>query len=244
MSQQGKLSDDDKIGIVERHVLGESQCALAKEFKVSQTTISKVIKRAGKSRPPAKPTTSIVEFAKRARSILWRQDGKEKGTYKRWEELVEGFKAGGGMNPHQAIVQASKDFPCLKQLFREYNVGANDPHPESHPDIQHFGQPNLMGSVENEGRPLGHRENLAWAIDTAGKTLRTGEEPTSCPNDAAYYLYRQACDDPKDFFGKFTQVDIRGGDEGEEQRLARKSGKRSIEDINKMLESLVETEHE
>lgn len=157
--------------------------------------------------------------------------------------MVEEFKTDGGMNPHQAIVQASKDFPCLKQLFREYNVGANDPHPESHPDIQHFGQPAPMGSIENEEHELSHRENLAWAIDTAGKTLRTGEEPTSCPNDAAYYLYRQACDDPKDFFGKFTQVDIRGGDEQEEQRLARKSGERSIEDINKMLDTLVEIEH-
>lgn len=239
-----KLSDDQRIEIIERHTLGESQCALAKEFEVSQTTISKVLKRAGKSRPAARPATSIVEFTKRARSILWRQDGKEKGTYNRWDRLVEELKADEGMNPHQAVVQASKDFPCLKQLFREYNVGANDPRPESHPDIRHFGQPAIAKNIENEGRELSHYDNLVWAIDTAGRTLRTGEEPTSCPNDAAYYLYRQACDDPKDFFGKFTQVDIRGGDEPEQQRLAKKSGERSIEDINVMLKSLVETERE
>lgn len=233
-----KLSEEQKIDVIERHLLGETQTALAKEYGVSQTTIQKILRRANTKRAkPEKstPATSIREFAKRARSILWRQDGKVKGTYDRWQRLVKEFETDGGMNKNQAIVQASKDFPCLKRLFREYNVGENDPHPDSHPDIHMWGQPAPLDGIECEEREQSHRENLSWAIDAAGRFLRTGEAPTKCPNDAAYYLYRQACDEPKDFLGKFTSVEMKGGDDLEEQRLARKSGKRSIAEIEEML---------
>ena len=234
-----KLTDEQEADLISRHELGETQVELGKAFGIATSTVHKILKRAGKGRPPAKPATSIVEFCKRARSILWRQDdGKERKTYDKWQEAVKNFEK-GGLNHRQAAVQASKDFPCLKQLFREYNVGENDPHPDSHPDIPMWGERTPADqALKIEGKKQTHRENLNWAITAAGRYLRTGEPPESCPNDAAYYLYRQACDEPKDFLGKFNQIEAKGDGDLEEQRLAKRSGQRSIEEIEEMLELL------
>jgi len=244
---ESKLSEEQKAEVCERYSLGETYAELAKDFGVAITTIRKYV-RAGGAKKPVKqritPATSMVEFKKRAKSILWRQDsGNSKGrkAYNSWMEKVDEFKK-GGMNPQQAVVQASKDFSCLAQLFREYDVGENDPHPGSHPTIQQYGQPTAMEGIECEGKSQSHYENLMWAIAAAGKLLRTGDAPETAPNDAAYFLYRQACDDPKEFLGKFTQVDMRSGDDLEEQRLAKKTGERSIDEINEMLQTLTEGE--
>ena len=247
-SPQSKLTDEQKVEIVTRHDLGETQAALAKEFKVGATTISKVVKKAGNKgairgpRTTATPATSMIEFAKRCRSILWRLDGKEKGTYNKWQVRVNELKKDSSYSQQQAIVQAAKDFPALKRLFREYDTGEFDPNPDSHPDIHRWGKPAPMEGIENEKKDLSFRENLSWAIATAGKFLRTGDAPTSCPNDEAYFLYRQACEQPKEFLGKFTQVEARTDDGSEEARLAKKSGKRSIDEIEEMLSTLGEHE--
>lgn len=246
-----KLSDEQKEIAVERYRLGETMKALAEEFEVSIVTMSRYIHRAGakKTRPKKEaeqeeggritPATSMREFSKRARSILWRQDsGKKKKTYDKWNRKIEELRAGGGVNPQQAIIQASKDFPCLKKLFQEYAIGEYDPHPDSHPDIHYHGQPYPMEGIKNEEKELSHRENLAWAIATAGNFLRTGEHPESCPNNAAFYLFRQALDEPKDFLGKFTQIEAKGDSELDEQRRARRSGQRSAEEIEEMLSTL------
>jgi predicted transcriptional regulator len=240
---QSKLTDEQRVEIVERHGLGETMSILAKEFGVSLTTVSKYVRKAaGKSQGQPQeqrstPATAIRDFAKRARSIIWRQDGKDKTTYDKWQVRITELEK-GGLNNKQAIVQASKDFPCLEKLFREYDVGEFDPHPESHPRIHMHGKPAPMDGIENEEREQSHRENLSWAIDAAGKFLRTGEAPISTPNDAAYYLYRQACEEPKDFLGKYTQIEAKGGDDLEEQRQAKRSGKRAIDEIDEMLSEL------
>ncbi|KKL10096.1 hypothetical protein LCGC14_2559240 [marine sediment metagenome] len=247
-SPQSKLTDEQKIEIVTRHDLGETQTALPKEFKVGATTISKVVKKAGNKgairgpRTTATPGTSMIEFAKRCRSILWRLDGKEKGTYNKWQIRVDELKRDSSYTQQQAIVQAAKDFPALKRLFREYDTGEFDPNPDSHPDIHRWGKPAPMEGIENEKKDLSFRENLSWAIETAGRFLRTMETPISCPNDEAYFLYRQACEQPKEFLGKFTQVEARTDDGSEEARLAKKSGKRSIDEIEEMLATLGECE--
>lgn len=245
---ESKLSEEQKAEVCDRYSrLGETYAELAKDFNVAITTIRKYVKASSTKKlikQRVTPATSMVEFKKRAKSILWRQDSgnsKDRKAYNSWMEKVNEFKR-GGMNPQQAVVQASKDFQCLARLFREYDVGENDPHPDSHPAIQQYGQQAPMEGIECEGKNLSHHENLMWAIATAGKKLRTGDDPEIAPNDAAYFLYRQACDDPKEFLGKFTQVDMRSGDDLEDQRLAKKSGERSIEELNEMLQTLTEGE--
>lgn len=244
---QAKLTDEQRTEVAELHILGKTHAELAKQFRVSPTTIQKTIKKIGFEKPkidlPAgqrsMPSAAIAEFAKRAKSILWRQDsGPVRKSFDRWKRLVEELKTDGGCTYQQAVVQASKDFDCLKRLFREYSVNDYDPHPDSHPGIEHWGQKVPMDGIENENREQSFRENLAWAIEAAGKYLRTNEMPVSTPNDGAYFLFRQACEQPKEFLGKFTQVEGRGDDEQERQRRTRESGQRSIDEINEMLRSL------
>ena len=243
---QSKLTDEQRVEIAELHVLGKTHAELAKQFGVSPTTIQKTTSRINVGRPTkptqglrSMPAAALTEFSKRAKSILWRQDGvMVKKSYDRWKRLVEELKTDGGCTREQAIIQASKDFPCLKRLFREYNVNDYDPNPDSHPGIEHWGQKVPMDGVENENLEQSFRENLAWAIEAAGKYLRTGEAPTSTPNDGAYFLFKQACEEPKDFLGKFTQVEGRGDDDKEKQRLVSRGGKKAIEEIDEMLSSL------
>lgn len=240
-----KLSAEKRAEIAERYSLGETYYSLAKEFGVAATTIKKYVDaiNARQEKPlgsQVTPAKAVSDFAKRARSIMWRLD-KDRKSYKKWEDKVEDFKK-GGMNPKQAIVQASKDFPCLKKLFREYCVTEYDPHPGSHPDIHEWGKPDPGQAMECEERNQSTHENILWAIAAAGEFLRTNIPPEKCPNNAAFYLYRQACEEPKDFLGKFTQVDARSGDELNKQHLAKSGGERSISEINEMLNTLTEGE--
>ena len=237
-----KLSENQRNELLSRRENNnETLASLGKAYGISETTVRKIINR-DKNKIPRfgkekkyLMSKSIQEFTKRAKSITWRQDGKEKKTYEQWRKKVKEFKD-RGMTQHQAAVQASKDFPCLKRLFREYDVSAHDPHPDSHPDT---GQPPSAGGITCEGREQSHRENLAWAIEAAGKYLRTEQEPTVAPNDAAYYLYCQAREAPKDFLGKYSQVEAKGNEESEKEKLARKGGRRSIQEIEEMLSTLI-----
>jgi hypothetical protein len=182
----------------------------------------------------------LNDFASRVRSVLWRQDsGDEKKTYEDWKARVSDLESatGAGMTHNEALVRASKEYPCLTRLFREYDVAEFDPNPESHPQIQHFGQKPAIVAT-SDGKEQSYRENLRWAIETAGTYLRTGKHPATCPNDAAWYLYRQAIEEPKDFLSRVGQVESKGDNEAEEQRLSRKSGQRSLAEINEMLDTL------
>lgn len=236
-----KLTDEQKADACSRYELGERYSDLAKLFGVSESTIRKIIKRGPPDEKVVKQKetrSSMVAFAKRARSILWRQDGKDKKTFDAWRSRVEDLETNGGCTHEGAIIQASKDFKCLARLFREYDTSAHDPNPESHPEILRHGQPEPVDGITCEGKSLSHRENLAWAIEAAGKFLRTMEKPKTCPNDAAYFLYRQACDDPKEFHAKYTQVVGKPNEDEEAERKARTSGQRSIEEIDRMLDVL------
>ena len=186
---------------------------------------------------------NVVEFAKRVKSVLWRQDSgkKERPKYDAWQEKVKELesKDGAGYTNNQAIVQASKDYPCLARLFREYDLSDFDPNPESHPTLKQFGKTqNTPGKVTCENKKQTYRESLRWAIDAAGAYLRTNEEPVMCPCDAAWYLYRQAIEEPKDFLGKVGQIEAKISNESEDEKNARKSGKRSIAEIDAMLSEL------
>lgn len=197
--------------------------------------------------PKKKPAQNrnVVEFAKRVKSVLWRQDtgNKERPKYEGWKKKVEGLesKDGAGYTNNQAIVQASKDYPCLARLFREYDLSDFDPNPESHPTLKRFGETRKStDGVVCEGKKQTYRETLQWAIDTAGAFIRTGIEPNTCPSDAAWYLYRQAIEEPKDFLAKIGQVETKFVGESEDDKNARKSGRKTIAEIDSMLATLKE----
>ncbi len=199
--------------------------------------------------PPTKKPLAVsrvvTEFAKRVKSALWRQDtGKEKPKYDAWIKRVAELESsdGAGYTHAQAVVQASKDYTCLFRLFREYDLSAFDPNPESHPNIRQFGEPRSKDTDEVicEGKKQPYRQSLQWALDNAGTFRRTGNDPVSCPCDAAWYLYELAKEEPKDFLGKVNQVEMRGDSESEDSRNAKKSGKRSIAEIDMMLATLEE----
>ncbi len=180
--------------------------------------------------------TSMDEFAKKARSILWVQEqGKDRPTYDLWQSLVKKMVEGGLSKP-QAVIQASKGFLCLSELFTEYDTSRSDPDPSYCP-VKTNGNVS-KAEIACEDKEQTHRENLTWAIEAAGKFLRTGKSPNAAPNNAAYFLFRQACDEPKDFLSRFTQVDMKAGDTGEEAALMMRTSDRSIKEIDDMLETL------
>ena len=185
----------------------------------------------------------VTEFAKRVKSALWRQDsGKKHPKYDAWVKKVAELESseGAGYSHAQAVVQAAKDYTCLFRLFREYDLVAFDPNPDSHPQIRKFGESKSkdISEVICEGKKQPYRQSLNWALDNAGTFLRTGLEPVTCPCDAAWYLYILAREEPKDFLGKVNQVELRGDSESESVKNAKKSGRRSIKEIDEMLAEL------
>jgi len=191
---------------------------------------------------PASAST-LNEFAKRVRSVLWRKDpGSEKKTYEKWSARVKELEAEYTKN--QAIVRASKEFPCLHRLFREYDLREFDPNPESHAEVKHYGAGKLPdGSIEIGDEPQSYRDSLRWALDAAGRRLN-GEEVTSAPCSAAFYLFRQAIEEPKDFLAKVSQLEVKADAETQAMRSARKASARAIAEIEAMLEELEVEEEE
>ncbi len=191
----------------------------------------------------------VTEFAKRVKSALWRQDpDKKHPRYDIWTKKVAELESseGAGYSHAQAIVQASKDYTCLHRLYREFDTIAFDPNPDSHPQIRRFGESKSkdLSEVICEGKKQPYRQSLNWALDNAGTFLRTGLEPVTCPCDTAWYLYIQARNEPRDFLTKVNQVEMKGDSESEDVRNAKKSGRRSIAEIDAMLAELESTSEE
>lgn len=235
-----KLSKEQRQEIVEKTKAGATIRELAAEYGVAESTIKTIRSVYGARRPAAVRTAceNFVEFQKRAHKILWRQDqGKERPTFEKFKARVAELQSadGGGYNHKQAVVRACKEYPCLHRLFREYDVRKYDPNLESHPEVRHFGPKEEGHSVLNEKKDQSYRENLAWAMQAAGEFLRTGEYPVTVPNDAAYYLFIQASENPKDFLSRVGQVESKMDGTLEEQRLSKRAGNRSIAELDAML---------
>jgi len=248
VSSGSKLTDAQRDEVCNRWLAGETQGALAREFGVCDRTIKNLRTTRGlRSRPKKTPKkasgANIAEFSSRAKSVLWRQDtSPEKPTYHSWKARVEALesKDGGNLSHNEAIVRASKEYTCLLRLFREYDVSHFDPNPESHPKIKHFGQ-NIShdeSQVTVEGIDQTYRDNLRWAMTAAGAFLRAGITPETCPNDASWYLYRQAIDEPKDFMGKVGQMETKVDKDAENRAGLRKDSQRSIAELNDYLAEL------
>jgi len=89
----------------------------------------------------------------------------------------------------------------------------------------------------NEEKEQTYRENLNWAISAAGEFLRTNREPGKCPNNIAWFLYKQAIAEPKDFMAKVTQIESKIVDDITTQEINR-SVKHSLQEIETFLENL------
>lgn len=188
--------------------------------------------------------TPVEEFVSAARKILWRIHPHLHTEYHEWNSLVQRLQSTRKYTRYQAMVQASKDFECLHDLFGCYDLSLHDPDPSSHGDLaaiakarKEAARGNAPGvAIKSEGVSQSHRQNLTWALEAAGRFLRTAEEPAKCPNDAAYYLYRRAIEEPKEFLAKVTQTESKvKTDDGDER-----AGKRSIRELGEMLETLAE----
>lgn len=100
----------------------------------------------------------------------------------------------------------------------------------------------VVGRVRSENREQSYRENLSWAIKSAGEFLRTKRKPKVCPNDAAYFLFCQAMKEPKDFLQRVSQVETKTEDTSD--RESRISTKRTLDEIDSFLERINATKKE
>jgi hypothetical protein len=249
MGRLKKLSEFHREELIKQWRKGATVEFLASENEISVGTARKYIKQSGKKRYAKRkskargmndiPANNVKAFLSSCRKAIHRS---EPGgvAYKRWAKIVEEFETDGGMTHQEACIQASKEFPCCKKLFAAYApaLEGKDPIPESNPDLYTGQQADDSEGMKCEDRELSYRENLDWAIEAAGKEKNEGEAPKVCPNHTAFYLYREARDNSKEFLSRFTQVVGRGVDEADEQRKARRGGERSIDEINEMLDTL------
>ena len=185
---------------------------------------------------PSQIKTGFPGFEHRIKSLLWRRTrgpNKSRPDYDKWNQLIEEWQTKRGASRRQAIVNASLAFNCLADIIADY-------------DLTQYGikkaNESAEVSVPSKGIKQSYRENLRWAVDAAGREMRTGESPATCPNDAAFYLYRQAKEDPKDFLAKVGQVEIKASSKEELEEDDRKQATKSIKEIDEMLAALEEEE--
>jgi hypothetical protein len=239
-----RLSDEERDKVAREYVRGEHLDTLAEKYGISTQTVRRIVKDKGAVQivvPSGRISTNIREFLKRARSVLWRQEkgpGREKKkTYAAWTDQVKRYEESGRYTKQQAVVRASKNFPCLAKLMRDFDLSRYDTGDP--PDMD--GRPRNKDQVEPGIVDLGveqsHRDNLNWAIEEAGRFFRTKVEPRECPNNASYYLFRQACEDPTNFMQRFNQIEGKGTEDAEERSRTR-SANRSIEELTRMLHEI------
>lgn len=176
-------------------------------------------------------------FEQRVKAALWiRVVGREKKRpdFDEYKRLVEEWRNEKGVGRRQAVVNASLTFDKLAVIIADYDLTQYGV-PKSKSDTE-------SSSIHSDNVKQSYRENLRWAISAAGKQKRTGEDPETCPNDAAYYLFRQAKDDPKDFLSKIGQVESKSTSQDEISEDERRQATRSINEIDEMLETLNEEE--
>ncbi|KKM88754.1 hypothetical protein LCGC14_1255620 [marine sediment metagenome] len=241
-----KLPEGKKIAIAERYTCGESMKTLAREFEVCVASIAKYCRKEKRKKEPFPlqhrntPSTLFKKFAQSVRMILWRENKVRKLLLEQWEARKLELKE-GGLTDKQAIVMASKDFHCLHPLFLQYPVNEFDPNPDSHPHIHMHGEEIKLDGIECDEHELTHAENFQWAMNAAGIYFRMKEPPKKCPNNSAYFLYRQAIDDGNTFMAKYQQMMLdkaKNPNPGDES--IKRGARQSIEEISSMLDTLGE----
>ena len=249
MPWKKKLMHAQLQEVIERWKCGEALTSICKDFSVTAPTLKRYIIEAGawgsvREREPPIRDKGLGAFLKKVRKILWHLDrDKKHPTYYEWKKQVGELRAIHNYPYGVAAVRAAKEFPATWNLFAKYDVVEFDPFPDSHPGLKHYRNMKNYSSgepvIRNDNIVQTHRENLNWALEAAGKWHISSKEPASCPNASAYYLYKQAIADPKDFMGRINQVEMKSdGGIG----AAKKSGQRSVSEIDSMLETLEESE--
>jgi hypothetical protein len=143
------------------------------------------------------------------------------------------------MTKMQALVTASKEFPQLRKLMDEYDF--SDVEKTVDPTlVQPVDESNTTGDIHVQDRDLSYRENLRWAANAAGLKLRTGKLPATCPNNTAYYLFKMAIEEPKDFMAKVTSVESKIDKEEESRQGMRREALTAEADIHAQLRTLNE----
>lgn len=200
------------------------------------------------------PSKTLQLFAKEARTILLaRGFGEDKtGLLKQWEADVALLEspAGGGLDRRQAIVLASKNFPCLAILFEKYEVSIFDPDPRvkvrkpTEANNTHVAETPQIGERLKPAECLGikqaHLTNMRWAADAAGEFFRTGDGPKSCPNNSAWFLFKMAISEEKAFMDRLHAAESKVAEESEFTKKMKRVGKRQIDEISEMLQTLSE----
>ena len=182
----------------------------------------------------------LLEFEKRAKSVLWRlgPQGKdaEHRSFNDWKEQIATLASRPGVSRRQALVRVSKEHPQLQKLMMEYDfsaLGLND-------DKLQEAAPKVICEEKEQS----YREDLKWAKMAAGRYLRTKVKPIICPNDSAWYLYSQALSDPRDFLTRVGQIESKANVEDESVVSNTRFATKSLEDIDDMLSTLEEYEQE
>ncbi len=176
-------------------------------------------------------------FEQRVKTLLWsrmRGPKKERPDYDEWRRLIVEWKDEKKVGRRQAVVNASLAFDCLSVIIADYDL--------TQYGVSGFSKGPESLSIPSDNIKQSYRENLRWAIEAAGKFMRTKEKLETCPNDAAYYLYQQAIQDPKDFLQKVGQVEAKSTCQDEIEEDDRKQATKSISEIDEMLETLNEEE--
>ncbi len=169
----------------------------------------------------------------------WKR-GTPKLNEEQKEEILQKYKEGAFQK------DLAKEFNTTPQTIHKYILRAGilrEPgqlpvpaEPTAPPRRPHRAKKVLCLNIEQT-----FQENLEWAIQSAGLSLRTEKKPTQCPNDTAYFLYTQACEDPKGFLGRFAQIQGKMVGEKENEEL-QQEGKRAISEIEEQLQTLDATE--
>lgn len=166
-------------------------------------------------------------FFKAARNAIGEKNSYEMSSYDRdVDQLVN-----SGMPKSRAYVAAAREYPAAVPLIEKHGVGGYDPIKGSKKAKKSSQSKDV---IKSEGIEQSFHENLAWALDSVGRYHREGKEPDTCPNDAAYFLYYQGLNDPKDFMAKAASAAAKRKEDGAE----RKSADRSIDELDRMLKSL------
>jgi len=114
------------------------------------------------------------------------------------------------------------------------------------PDIKYSLNPhvpiNVVGpppeaTVKSLGIEQPYRVNLMWALEAAGNNLRTGKKPDTCPNNSAFFLYKQALDNPKEFSSKLCQIEAKRTEHGQPLKQSTAKSIAEIDFALSMIES-------
>jgi hypothetical protein len=218
----------------------ETKKAIYTELEISPATLNNWIAefKGEDLEVPEGPSKigTVVDFAKRVRSVLW---GIDKAQYDKWISRVAYFEE-HGYTQAQAQVRAAKEFPACRPFFREYDIKVFDRDTGSHPDIVFFGDEPRAREIVCLNQEMSYRENLRWAAMAAGQHQRTGQEFYEVPNDTAFYLYQNALSDPKDFMTKLGTMEGREDMEALLEKSTRKMADRAMSEIDKWLSEIEE----